>query len=515
MSGTAGATLIGIPLLLGIVGSLIAAAVAAVLVGGAVLAAGSVLVNAAKRINKAARAIHQGRIQTSIDNQRRTSATAGSAGIKVINNHGLAQQVATQRQKMLDMYNSMSDQIDRAAQNEADERDQLLQQARHIESQGRQKLEQVQENLHRFNRQNADQLKTVIVQAKNTAEQQLRSWSLSVQQELEQRKVQFQKRIENVERQLDRDRIGLEFASGMYAEAQELHRQLIGQQDAEALVGGQLKMLAQIQKDYSDLTSRGQGQAAIGVSVSYVQQVMETWIKLDAERHQRQLLLEQLEVSAASLRAFVENGGKIDFEHAKKFPKETDYWAEGEFSPLLQEGRELLARIDEAKKQSGKLKAAEVESLLSGVSGCTERLSKVHEKASECFVNSYLRMQMLKKAQAGFAASGWKVQGWGYEQKDFRKALVMRFTRDGATADLLLEPEYDSASGRYEVRVSVERQDAGVIDEKLRQAQIQQLEKNLKEQGLPVSDMHCEAGTAGKNAAGPAINNRFEIPNEQ
>ena len=43
-------------------------------------------------------------------------------------------------------------------------------------------------------------------------------------------------------------------------------------------------------------------------------------------------------------------------------------------------------------------------------------------------------------------------------------------------------------------------------------AQIRQLETNLQAQGVPVTGMHCEKGTAGKNAVGPSMRNRFQTP---
>ena len=173
---------------------------------------------------------------------------------------------------------------------------------------------------------------------------------------------------------------------------------------------------------------------------------------------------------------------------------------------------QLLSRLEEMKKQPGKTRAADVEKLLSQIAECTGRLDKAQQLGRNRFVNCYLRMSMMKKAQQGFAASGWKAEGWGFVQGDMRKELLMRFTREGATADLILAPAFDPVKKTYAVQVTVERKDSGVIDEHLRDAQIRQLETNLQAQGLPVTGMHCEKGTAGKNAVGPSMRNRFQTP---
>ncbi len=521
MSAEIGGGLIILPLLIGGLGSIIAAAVAAVVIGAAVVTAGAALVGVARGANALARKIHQRRIQASIDRQSATPGPAQTPAvgrIRVItpgtrqNRSGLAQQVAAQRQKMLDMYTAMSDRIDSAAKEEEDTRRDLVSQARQMEGDIQHRAEQIQENLRSFSQRTEQQVESTLSQARAEAQDQLRQWKETVNTHLSQRRKQYEDRLASLASQLERDQIGLEYAAQMHDEARELHTQLAREEDASALVDAQLRALDQLEKDYQDLVSKRMGASAIGVSVSYTQQVMEAWVRLDAERHQRQLLLEQMEVSAASLKALVEKGGTIEFQHAKKLPKETDFWADGAVEPLMEEGHALLAQLEEMKKQPGKARAADVEKLLSQIAECTGRLDKAQQLGRNRFVNCYLRMNMMKKAQQGFAASGWKAEGWGFVQGDMRKELLMRFTREGATADLILAPAFDPVKKTYAVQVTVERKDSGVIDEHLRDAQIRQLETNLQAQGLPVTGMHCKKGTAGKNAVGPSMRNRFQTP---
>ena len=67
MSAEIGGGLVILPLLLGGLGSVIAAAVAAVVIGAAVLTAGAALVSLARGANTLARKMHQRRIQASIE----------------------------------------------------------------------------------------------------------------------------------------------------------------------------------------------------------------------------------------------------------------------------------------------------------------------------------------------------------------------------------------------------------------------------------------------------------------
>ena len=229
MSAEIGGGLVVIPLLLSALGHIIAAAVTVVVVGAAVLTAGAALVGIARGVNALAQKAHQRRIQQSIDKQ---NAASGN-GIRTIagntreNSPGLAQQIAAQRQRMLNMYTSMSAGIDEAARYEEEARRNLISQAQQMNGNIQKQVEKTQENLRIFNQRTEQQLQNTISQVNTEIQSNLQQWNDDISTQLSARKKQFEKRISNIVNLLERDRIGLEYASDLYSEAQKLHSQLL------------------------------------------------------------------------------------------------------------------------------------------------------------------------------------------------------------------------------------------------------------------------------------------------
>lgn len=521
MSAEAGGGILGLIILLALAGPIISAAISLLIVGGAVAAAVAAAVGAARLINKGIRAAHRKHIEESIrkqenpDDGRRKLVIVNAqnkAGQTIAQKKNLTQAVADQRRKLLEEYNKQSEQIEQLSEQQEKERNELLKQAKAFDGRRKEQFEAIERRAAQMGAQTAQQTSTRIGELNRQMNESIREWQDAVSRQLKTRREQIDARLEKITDILQRDQTALPLVRQLKDEAETLCMRLRDEPDAQELVGGYLKTIRDLEKDLNDLIAKGQGQAAIAAAVSYTQMIMETYNRLDAERHRRQLMGEQLNLSSAALRAMVESGGTIGIEQGRNLPKEADYWAAGRLAPIMEEAEALLREVDGKEYRH----AGDVEKLLGKINGCTERMDEIMYESRQAYACAFLRTQLMQKAQKGFAASGWKAQSWGFEKKDFRRPIIMRFVKEnGAQADLLIAPVYDAVNRRYDVDVKIERRDPGVIDEGLREAQLKQLEQQLQAQGVPVSGMSCKKGTEGRNSLGPAVQNRFGLPENE
>lgn len=521
MSAEAGGGILGLLILLALAGPIISAALTILLVGGAVAAAVAAAVGAARLINKGARAAHRKFVEESIRRQagqgdgRKKLVIVNAqnkAGQAVAQKKNLTQAVADQRRKLLEEYNQQSEQIEQLSEQQEKERSELLKQAKAFDGRRREQFEQIERRAAQMGAQTAQQTRSRIGELNNQVNESIRAWQQSVTDQLSARRAQIDTRLRQISGVIERDQTALQLVRQLKGEAEPMYTQLKAETDARQLVGDYLETIGGLEKDLNDLIAKGQGQAAVAAAVSYTQMIMETYNRLDAERHRRQLMGEQLNLSSAAIRAMVESGGTIGIEQGKNLPKDADYWAGGRLAPIMEEAKKLLAQVDEKKYRH----AGDLEKLLGDINGCTERMDEVMYESRQAYICAFLRTQLMQKAQKGFQATGWKAQSWGFEKKDFRRPIIMRFVKEnGAQADLLIAPVYDAVNRRYDVDVKIERRDPGVIDEGLREAQLKQLEQQLQAQGVPVNGMHCRKGTEGKNSLGPAVQNRFGLPGNE
>lgn len=527
MSAEAGAGVIGAIILMALAGHIISAALTVLIVGGAAAAAIAAAVGAARLINKGARAGYRKLVEESIRRQERAAAqnrpddshkklvivnAKSKDGQTVAQKKNLTQTVADQRRKLLEEYNRQSERIEQLSEQQEKERNELLQQAKAFDGRRKEQLEAIERKAAQMGEQTAQQARSSIGELNVQMNGAIKAWQESVSDQMKERRNQIDLRLQKITNMLERDQTALQLVRQLKSEADPMYTELKAETDAEHLVGGYMKTIRDLEKDLNDLVAKGQGQAAIAAAVSYTQMIMETYHRLDAERHRRQLMGEQLNLSSAELRAMAESGGTIGIEQGRKLPQDADYWADGRLAPIMEEAKKLLAQADEKKFRH----AGDIERLLSEISSCTERMNEVMYESRQAYVCAFLRTQLMQKAQKGFQASGWKAQSWGFEKKDFRRPIIMRFVKEtGAQADLLIAPVYDAVNRRYDVDVRIERRDPGVIDEGLRNAQLKQLEKQLQAQGVPVAGMNCKKGTEGKNSMGPAVQNRFGLPENE
>lgn len=546
MSAGIGGALIG-ALVIAALAPLIIKAVCVLLIGGAVIGGAYVAVKAAQLINSTARRAHEKRIARSIEQQRNSAPAPDLRGetaavsanrpdpgkpvIRLVNKGGrqpavsaasdamretFARRLARQREDMLKMYQRESDRIDALANRQNELRQAMLDETKKVDDKRQALIEDLRRQSAELDRQVVEETNNTIIHLHQETENQVSEWHRSVTTLLKTRSDGFNDRLARIENQIEKNETCLEYARSLIDEAEELRTHLARETDAGALIPGDMKALDQLSKDCADLMERKQGQAAIASAVSMMQLTMEAWVKLDMARHSRQLIVEQLNLSAASLRAMVENGASLRLEGVEKPPKlptETDYWADGAFAPLMDEARALLKKVDAAAADPSKLSAADEERLLKEINDATGRMNLALQKARARYVCALTRMQLVKKARDGFKASGWTALSWGFEGKDYRNPIVMRFKNEaGALADLVLSPKYDPQTGLYDVEVEVDRHDSGMIDENARDAQIAQLEKKLRENGVPVDGMHCIKSTRGQNSPAPLNNNRFAVP---
>ena len=527
MSAEAGGGLIAAIIVLALAGQIIAAAISALIVGAVVAGAVAAAVAGARALNKGLRALHRRRMEEAIKKQENAAPKAVAAGSrskgKIVivraqdsagnvvkqNDGSLTERVAEQRRKALELYERRSEEIDRLSVSQQEERNRLVEQARKIDLRRNEQFEQLQRRAAEMGRQNAGQVKKNIDEIRRETENQMAEWKKSVTDQLQTRRSQIENRLRRLDSILERDQEAMRYVRELMIEADSLYNQLKTESDADNLIGGYLKTIDQLKKDCGDLEKKGQGQAALAVAVSYTQQIMETYHRLDMQRHRRQLIDEQLNLSSAALKAMLENGASISIEQAAKLPKDADFWAEGRLKPVMEKAEKLLAQAADKNTYN----AGKVEELMMQINACTEEMEEIMYLSRQAYACSFLRTQLMAKAQKGFEAGGWKALDWGYEKKDCRRAIIMRFSKEGgAKADLLIAPVYNAAEQRFDIDVKVERRDGGVIDEQLRAAQLADLEKKLHAQGVPVSGMRCRKGTEGRNAIGPAVQNRFGRP---
>ena len=167
----------------------------------------------------------------------------------------------------------------------------------------------------------------------------------------------------------------------------------------------------------------------------------------------------------------------------------------------------------QAEKEKKKAeKKAELEKLSKAVKDAAEEMREETAWGRQAYACALIRMQLLQKSKEAFRANGWDALGWGFENGDCRKALIMRFQNgNGAMIDLLLIPKKDYASNTYRIETKVERYDSGLVDENLRLAQLTRLNTSLAQAGVPVS-MACNHRTHGMNANEVRNHDRFRKP---
>lgn len=546
MSSEAGAGLIGGILLLAVAGPLIAAALAAVAAGAVVVAAVSAATRAARAINDTSRERRRTQMEKNISTIKRTTPAqnapaapkaAGSSHVHIrfsSDARGSVSQapaaadaaadlLAKQRQQQLDLYLAQSRQLDNVAQAREAAMARFQRDLADVKTKGMDGIRQVQQQADALAHETEQALAGA--QAQFAAEQQREMDALekSVSAALQERRMKVDARLAGIADRAVREQNAIPEAERLYQEAQalfaQLQKELAEETDPRVKTAFDLNALNTLQNDCRDLLDKGMGQAAVAGAVSYTQQTMETFHKLDQERYRLQLIDEQIVLRAAQLRAEVENGATFEKIGKSKLPTDADYWTTGALAPVMQEAKALLAKADGRTIRT----AAETEKLLRDIGACTSRMEQVLQEGRQAYVCCYSRIAMMAKAKNGFMANGWVCEGTGFEknekgQADYRRPMIMRF-RDGtgATADLLLSPARSRDAGgnvHYEVQVTVERHDKGVVDERNRHAQLEKIRQGLQQQGLPIEGLHCMGGTEGKNAAGPVDPERFAVPKD-
>lgn len=501
MSSEAGGGLFALIMLIGLAGPIIAAAVTILVTGAAVAGAVALTVATARGVNKLIQNRHRNTVTASI-NQQQTTTTSNGA------NNLLAQQTAERRKQLLSVYETQSQNIDRATEMLQQQRTTLANDAKRVSAEQRSQLDALQRRASALRSDSNAAIVTSQQQLRTATNDKMKDLLADVTRQLTARRSQIDQALSRISDLTARNTAAAPYVTCMMEEVAPLYDQLCAEADLDTLLSGRRAVLARHRADCYDLLARKQYQAAIASVVSFSQHVSESWIELDAARHRRQLTVEQINLVAAELKAMVENCGTIKIEKMDKWPSDADYWAQGALAPVMATAKALLARVDTAATS-----VAATEQLLDEITHCTEEMRSVTNLSRQAYACSLMRMQMLKKSAAAFKANGWQSESWGYEGGDFRKPIVMRFTREGvAKADLVLAPVYDAARQAYDVRVTVERRDAGVIDEHLRQAQLQQLQNSLQSNGVPVHSLTCTHGTEGRNALGPMLPERFSVP---
>lgn len=544
MSSEAGGGLIGAFILLAVAGPLVAAALAAVATGAVVIAAVSAATRAARAINDISREKRRTQMEKNIGTiQRSAPVRAAPAALRTAEQsrsprahisvrnatpHAVntaaedsVELLAKQRQQQLDLYLAQSHRLDDVVQEREAAMVRFQRELADVKAKGTAGIRQVQQQAdalaHEMDRALAG------AQAQFAVEQQREMAGLEtdIAAALQKRRAKVDAKLDDIADKALREQRAIPEAESLYREAQALFAQLQKELDEEpdwrVKAAFELTALQTLQRDCRDLLARRMGQAAVAGAVSFVQQTMETFHKLDQERYRLQLIDEQIALRAAQLRAEVENGTVFEKIGRSKLPTDADYWAGGALAPVLQKAKALLAKVDGKTVRT----AAEAENLLQEISVCTASVEQALQEGRQAYVCCYSRIAMMAKAKSGFTANGWVCEGTGFEKDekgraDYRRPMVMRF-RDGtgATADLLLSPARSKdalGNVHYDVQVTVERHDRGVVDERNRHAQLEKIRQGLQQQGLPVEGLHCTGGTEGKNSAGPVDPERFAMP---
>lgn len=251
-------------------------------------------------------------------------------------------------------------------------------------------------------------------------------------------------------------------------------------------------------------------EVSIAIGDTYAVETLTSMQTATLRRATFDLLQEQTLTLLTQAEAYAEASERITLENAK-LRDDGDFWADGRLTPLAERLAEARRCFDAVQPDMEGL--AVLQTLAEQVQALYGELQNAGGFARAQFIGSYHRGLFLIQTAKKLQSCGWSIQTMGFEGGDERKAMGARFGKAGATVDVLLAPVYDASTGRFGYRISVERNDAGVIDEGLRNAQLEEINRLLSDAGaeqaaLPV----CDPTTMPTNMPRVRKNERFAIP---
>lgn len=507
MSSEVGGTIFGVLLAAAVAGPVIAAAIAVLVTGAAIAAATTVAVAVVKGVQYGVNGIvemHKKKVQESINSQQDIAEKNGNA---------LASKIAEERKNLLEVYSASSDNIKTISDELETSRKEISSYAKDIKVKTAAELEYLQSKVNSLNCESEAKLNAHISSLTKDVESKARKWKEENRKYLDERKKTYEKAISELEKLVLPDKEIVEFVNKLIDEGEEVYRQLQSETDWEELLPGRKAVLDDLKSECYKLKGIKQYESAIIAVNAFEQKIMESYIELDSERHKRELIQEQINLDIAELQVLVDNCSEIKVNDKATLTSNADYWANGRLNPILEEGKKLCSEAVEASK----LSVADLERFMQKVSETTAELRDMANLSRQAYACAYMRMKMLPQVKNAFKACGWVCDGWGFEDSDYRQPLCVRFSRDGkkTKADLLLSPVFNETTKCYDIDVTIERFDAGMVDEQLRTCQLASIQKNLKEQNVPTHSLKCKKGTEGKNSIGPITDNRFSVPSNR